>query len=254
MEIKSGRGCEETEGITPPKKAWQKERNHRVNYSKAWHNAKHKIATQQMCFMHLCIIHSFVQLWIFGPGNESPGSMWNESFAAQHVAHGWTNRCGGFFQDSAFSKQELTVISNELRNLPTSTGWGPQTDANFPGQGFFWRFSEQHLHGPAASLLRRERKWTIIWVIQATMNSLTLTCLRLAGIGAKARSFPPIIPFSPLSEQNHFLSTLLLSLQPSPREQFLPQSLLPVKSVNWCNYLDCSRKKASEILLPEWSR
>lgn len=254
MEIKSGRGCEETEGITPLKRAWQKERNHRVNYSKAWHNATHKIATQQMCFMHSCIIHSFVQLWIFGPGNESPGSMWNESFAAQHVAQGGTNRCGGFFQDSAFSKRELTVISNELRNLPTSTGWGPQTDTNFPGQGSFWCFSEQHLHGPAASLLRWERKWTIIWVIQATMNSLTLTCLQLAGIGAKARSFPPIIPFSPLSEQNHFLSTLLLSLQRSPREQFLPQSLLPLKSVNWCNYLDCSRKKASEILLPEWSR
>lgn len=252
MEIKSGRGYKETEGITPPKKAWQKGRYHRVNYSKAWHNAKHQIATQQMCFMLSCIIHSFVQLWIIGPRNEFPGSMGKESFAAQHVAHGVMG--SSRTEPSPSRNWQSSEGSNELRNLPTGTGKGPQTDSNFPGQGFSWHFSEQHLHGPAASLLRGEREWTIIWIIQATMNSLTLTCLRLAGIRAKARSFPPIIPFSPLSDQNHFLSSLLLSLQPSPREQFLPQSLLPVKSVNWCNYLDCSRKKASEILLPEWSR
>lgn len=40
-----------------------------------------------MCFRLSCIIHSFVQLWIIDPRNESSGSMGKESFAAQHVAH-----------------------------------------------------------------------------------------------------------------------------------------------------------------------
>lgn len=153
-----------------------------------------------------------------------------------------------FLTSQSLSKQKLRVLWGQYwpEEFPPhlAQSKGLKIDSELPSHSSFGGIGERHLRGPRGTAAQRrgQRKWRTIWSIQATMNSLTLTCLSLIEIKAKARELPHTPIFSPEWSESFSEHSASLSSAHSWRE-FLSQSLLPVKSVNWCNYLDCSRKK-----------
>lgn len=120
----------------------------------------------------------------------------------------------------------------EKKNSPAFTGLRPTSESSTTISHFFQRVSKD-------SLCRWNRQMNLhYWSV---MSRFTLTCLGLEEISlwvpypAASHSWAITIFF--------FFRILFLSPESPPLKQFLSYSLLSLKSVNWSNYLECSRKK-----------